>query len=108
MSDIPAPDLPPGYCSRSEAIELAISTMLWSHALVAIVSLVFAISQFGAPGVWIGLAMVALLLAIMPVVALPTAYLIGWLAHRLFSTSTIPVGAAIRMMSILFEVNLLG
>ena len=48
------------------------------------------------------------LLAIMPVVVLPSAYLIGWLAHRLFAPSTIPVETAVRVLTILFEVNLLG
>ena len=96
------------YCSRSEAIELAISAMLWSHAVVMVAAVVVEILLFGPPGVWIGLGVVAGLLAIMPVVVLPSAYVIGWLAHRLFDPSTIPVEIAVRVFAILFEVNLLG
>ena len=96
------------YCSRSEAIELAISAMLWSHAVVMVAAVVVEILMFGPAGVWIGLGVVAGLLAMMPVVVLPSAYLIGWLAHRLFAPSTIPVEVAVRLFAILFEVNLLG
>ena len=96
------------YCSRSEAIELAMSAMLWSHAVVMVATLVVEILLFGSVGVWIGLAAVAGLLVMMPVVVLPSAYVIGWLSHRMFATSTVPVEMAIRVFSILFEVNLLG
>lgn len=96
------------YCSRSEAIELAISAMLWSHAVVMVAALVVEILFSGPVGVWIGLGVVAGLLAVMPVVVLPSAYLIGWLAHRLFAPSSIPVEVAVRVFVILFEVNLLG
>ena len=95
-------------CSRSEAIELAISAMLWSHAIVMVAMLVAEILIFGPPGVWIGLGLVAAMLAIMPVVVLPVAYIIGWLAHRLFDRTVISVEMAVRVLSILFEVNLLG
>ena len=96
------------YCSRSEAIELAISAMLWSHAVVMVAALAIEVLLFGPTGVWIGLGVVAALLAMMPVVVLPAAYVIGWLAHRLFAPSSIPVEAAVRVFAILFEVNLLG
>ncbi|MBC8113782.1 MAG: hypothetical protein H7062_05355 [Candidatus Saccharimonas sp.] len=96
------------YCSRSEAIELAMSAMLWSHAVVMVVVLVFEILHFGPPGVLIGLGLDAALLVIMPVVVLPAAYLIGWLAHRLFDRTSITVEMAVRVFAILFEVNLLG
>ena len=96
------------YCSRSEAIELAISAMLWSHAVVMVAALAVEILLFGPAGVWIGLGVVAGLLAMMPVVVLPAAYLIGWLAHRLFFPSSIPVEVAVRLFAILFEINLLG
>ena len=92
----------------SEAIELAMSAMLWSHAIVMVAMLVVEILLFGAPGVLIGLGLVAALLAIMPVVVLPAAYLIGWLAHRLFDRTRISVEMAVRVIAILFEVNLLG
>ena len=92
----------------SEAIELAMSAMLWSHAIVMVAMLVVEILLFGAPGVLIGLGLVAALLAIMPVVVLPAAYLIGWLAHRLFDRTMISVEMAVRVFAILFEVNLLG
>ena len=68
------------YCSRSEAIELAISAMLWSHAVVMVAAVVVEILMFGPAGVWIGLGVVAGLLAMMPVVVLPSAYVIGCLA----------------------------
>ena len=96
------------YCSRSEAIELAMSATLWSHAVVMVAALMVEILLFGPPGVWIGLALDAALLVIMPVVVLPTAYLIGWLAHRLFDQTSISVEMAVRVFAILFEVNLLG
>ena len=96
------------YCSRSEAIELAISAMLWSHAVVMVAAVVVEILMFGPAGVWIGLGVVAGLLAMMPVVVLPSAYVIGWLAHRLFAPGTIPVEMAVRVFAIVFEVNLLG
>jgi len=98
----------PPYCSQSEAIELAMSAMLWLHSLVMVVVLVFEILQFGSPGVWIGLALDAALLVVMPVVVLPSAYVIGWLAHRLFDRTLISVEMAVRVFAILFEVNLLG
>lgn len=103
-----SPDVHKVYCSRPDAIELAISAMLWSHAAVVVVVLVFAIQQFGPPGVWIGLALDAALLVIMPVVVLPSAYIIGWLAHRLFDQTSVSVEMAVRVFAILFEVNLLG
>lgn len=96
------------YCSRSEAIELAISAMLWSHTVVMVAAVVVEILMFGPAGVWIGLGVVAGLLAMMPVVVLPSAYLIGWLAHRLFDPSSIPVEVAVRIFAIVFELNLLG
>ena len=96
------------YCSRSEAIELAMSATLWLHAVVMVAALVVEILLFGPPGVWIGLALDAALLVIMPVVVLPAAYLIGWLAHRLFDQTSISVEMAVRVFAILFEVNLLG
>ena len=108
MNDDPPPDERSPYCSRSEAIELAISAMLWSHAVVMVAALVVEILLFGPPGVWIGLGVVAGLLAMMPVVVLPSAYIIGWLAHRLFAPSSIPVEVAVRLFAILFEINLLG
>ena len=96
------------YCSRSEAIELAMTATLWSHAVVMVAALVVEILLFGPPGVWIGLALDAALLVIMPVVVLPAAYVIGWLAHRLFDRTSISVEMAVRVFAILFEVNLLG
>ncbi len=111
MNDHPTPDEQDErqpYCSRSEAIELAISAMLWSHAVVMVAALVVEILLFGPAGVWIGLGVVAGLLAMMPVVVLPSAYVIGWLAHRLFAPSSIPVEVAVRVFAIVFELNLLG
>jgi hypothetical protein len=103
-----SPQNGPTYCSRSEAIELSMSVMLWSHAAVMVVALVTEILLFGPLGVWIGLAAVAGLLAIMPVIVLPSAYVIGWMAHRLFHPGTIRVEIAVRVFALLFEVNLLG
>ena len=105
-SDSPS-DEPP-YCSRPEAIQLAIGAMLWSHAIVMVAMLAFEVLLFGPPGVWIGLGLIAAMLVIMPVVVLPVAYFIGWLAHRLFDQTSISVEMAVRVFAILFEVNLLG
>lgn len=95
-------------CSRSEAIELALSAMLWSHAVVSVVALVVEIAMFGPLGVWIGLGAVAALLTLIPILVLPTAFVIGWLAHRLFDRTTIRVEVAVRIFAIVFEANLLG
>ena len=108
----PTPGDPPPngplYCSRSEAIELSINAMLWSHAVVMVAALAVEVLLFGPAGVFIGLGVVAGLLAMMPVVVLPAAYVIGWLAYRLFAPSSIPVEVAVRVFAIVFEVNLLG
>lgn len=98
----------PTYCSRSEAIALAISAMLWSHAVTMAATLGFEVLIFGPAGVVIGLGLVAAMLAILPAVVLPVAFLIGSLAHRLFDQTLIAVPMAIRVLAILFEVNLFG
>jgi len=103
-----SPSDEPPYCSRPEAIQLAIGAMLWSHAVMMVLMLAFEVLLFGPVGVWIGLGLVAAMLAILPAVILPTAYLIGWLAHRLFAASSISVELAVRMFAIVFELNLLG
>lgn len=98
----------PAYCSRSEAVELAISVMLWSHAIVMVAAVGVEIALFGSTGVWIGLGVVAVLLFVMAPVVLPSAYLIGCLSHRLFHQTTMSVEVAVRLFTILFEANLFG
>ena len=81
-------------------------TMLWLHTIVMVLSLVFEIVLFGRIGVLIGLGAIMVLLALIGCAVLPVAYVIGWLAHCLFSQTTIPVEMAVRVLALLFEANL--
>lgn len=95
-------------CSRPEAVELALNSLLWSHAVVMVLVLSLELTVFGPAGIWVGLGAVAGLLAVMPVIVLPSAYFLGWLAHRLFHQTNVPVEVAVRIFAMLFEANLFG
>jgi len=99
-----SPIRPP--CSRAEAIEIAVWTILFGHVVVCVLTLTLLATLFSGAGVWLGIGAVALLAMAIPFVILPIGALIGVVSHKLFNGTSVSVEFFARSVSIVFELHL--
>jgi len=99
----------PNACfGRADAIDLAIRTALFSHLVVAVLTLALLACLKSGAGILAGLGVAALMTSTIPFIVLPAATAIGYLTHLLFQQTQVSIHKLIIVLSILFEVTFFG
>ncbi len=96
------------HCTLREAVETAIAVTLVGHLIVCFLIVLIIAFLAHDHSRWLGVLIAAAFAIAIPVVIIPVAIVIGFLAHWFFSESSQSVPAVVCVLAALFEASLLG
>lgn len=92
----------------TEAVETAIAVTLVGHLIVCFLVVLIIAFLATDDSRWLGLLIAAALAIAIPVVIIPVAIVIGFVAHRIFNESSQSVPAVVCALAVLFEASIFG